>query len=247
MIGAIGTLILATFGVLAGAMPAQAAADDCKTVTVELPARPDSGVKGNDWATNTMKRELTVCAIATPAEGDWTYRANVGDIGTFTTAAGDSPDGTATLKGGVKGKVEGGFKAGFTAPKSWDGKATLTTPAASTSTSDWVKTAFPGAKFDSAGAVAAWAWTYRTACESWTNAEAGNSGDITERVCPTTSPTARPTAYRPTVAPPATTGPGGALPVTGTSLPLYVGGGIALLVVGAGAVWLTRRRVRIEA
>jgi LPXTG-motif cell wall-anchored protein len=48
-------------------------------------------------------------------------------------------------------------------------------------------------------------------------------------------------------APPSVTGLGGSLPVTGMSLPLYVGGGVALLLVGAGAVWLTRRRVRIEA
>jgi hypothetical protein len=308
-----GVLAVSAAGILALATPAHAAADDCKSVTVDLPARPDSGIKGNNWATNKMSRELTVCA--TPAEGNvWTYKATVGDTGTFTTAAGASPNGTATLKGGAKGKIKGGFTATFTAPKDWNGKATLATPAATTPTSEWVATAFPAATFNDKGAVAAWSWTYTTACESWTNAESGNKGDIAEKVCAAkveftnatckdskayvkvTNPNShatlavafngagktipkagsvtheftsgvvlvearqmRPQNYTYKAAtgcatnpPPAGGSTGGnpttpALPVTGTSLPLIAGGGIALLVMGAGAVWLTRRRVRIEA
>jgi hypothetical protein len=241
-----GVLAVSAAGILALATPAQAAADDCTTVTVQNRVGPDSGENGNDWATATVTRKLRVCVASKPATGDWTYKATVTDKGTFVTLAGDSPGAgaAAKLKGGFKGDVDGGFTASFTAPKDWDGS--LVKPAPGTPTGEWVAKAFLGAKFDTKGAVAGWKWEYTTcAGEKWVNAEKGNSGDITEKVCPTPtkSPTTKPTAT------PAATAPGasGGLPVTGTSLPLIAGGGLALLVVGAGAVWLTRRRVRVEA
>jgi hypothetical protein len=242
---AAGVLVLAGLVV---ATPAQAAADDCTTVTVQNRVSPDSGENGNNWATTTLTRKLKVCVVSKPAEGVWTYKATVTDNGTFVTLAGDSPGAgtTAKLKGGFKGDVAGGFTATFTAPREWDGS--LTKPAASTKTGDWVKAAFPTATFDTAGAVAGWGWTYTTcAGEKWVNAEKGNSGDITEKACPTKSPTAKPTTPG---APPAAGNPGagGSLPVTGVSGSTLAGGGLALLVLGTIAIGLARRkRVRIEA
>jgi len=45
-----------------------------------------------------------------------------------------------------------------------------------------------------------------------------------------------------TTPPPTSPGAGGGLPVTGTATAPLVLGGIALLLIGTGAVWFTRRR-----
>lgn len=261
MIGAIGALILAT-GVLALASPAQATqAVDCKTVAVDLTGRPDSGVKGNNWALNDMTRTMKVCALADPVEGaepgtlSW-YTATVTDGGTFVTQAGDSPAGTATLAGGMKGKVTGDFTATFTATASW-GDYNADALKDKTPTAEWVATAFPGARFNDAGPVAKWSWTYTTCDgkgETWVNADAGNSGDIAEAACPTAGPTTPP-ATDPTTDPtvpataPAAGGGGGSLPVTGAKVATVVSLGFGAVIFGvllvAGAV--RRRRTMFEA
>lgn len=184
--------LMLAFGFALVASPAQAA-EACKTVTVEGRSGPDSGENGNDWATATLTRTLKVCT-AGGATDDWTYNATVTDSGEFVTLAGDSPGAgtTAKLAGGVTGTVNGGFKATFTAKANWDGKETLVTPPAATPTDRWVETAFPGANFTAAGPVAEWRWVYNLCGpdgEWWVNAEAGNSGDITEKACPSPSPT----------------------------------------------------------
>jgi hypothetical protein len=255
-----GVLAVSAAGILALATPAHAAADTCKNATtVTVKDRHDSGTKG-DWAKVTYTRTVKVCEQAGTGEVS-DYKATVTDDGSFVALANaKSPQSGSALPDGVKGSFGGGFTATFKAaagfatfkPDAYGKTVTGDEP----KTSTWVKGLF-GADFTGSSIDDNWKWTYTTCGsakdgEEWVNATdavGGNEGDITGKACPTKSPTARPTAYRPTVAPPATTDPGaaGGLPVTGTSLPLYVGGGVALLLVGAGAVWLTRRRVRIEA
>lgn len=186
---------LASLGLALVASPASADVA-CDTVTVEGRTGPDSGENGNDWATTKITRVLKVCATEA-AEGDWTYNATVTDSGEFTTLAGESPGkDLVTIKAGLIGTVNGGFKATFTAPE-WDG--TLEKPDPQTSTGKWIETAFPGARFTEAGSVADWGWTYNRCGENgewWVNAESGNRGDIVGAPCVVTP--VKPTYTEPT-------------------------------------------------
>lgn len=196
-LGLLGAATIVGFGVVAlSSTPAQAV-QDCRTVTVSNRVSLDSGENQNNWATDTVTRKLTVCATETPDSGDWTYKATVADNGSFVTLAGDSPGAGTTKKlaGGFKGNIVGGFDARFTAPK-WAAEFSLTSPPKATTTGEWVKTAFPTATFVGAS-VDNWSWTYTTcngSGEKWINAQTGNSGDITEKVCAvaTTPPATNP-------------------------------------------------------
>jgi hypothetical protein len=274
MIGAVGALILAgTVALTAG--PAQAAPPEAEhqTVTTTLTDRADGGNHGV-WATDTITRTVAltggpeyvqppaaakdaqpnVCTFVEKLGLRWNYTAKVTDTGKFVTLDGKSPNAGKDLKAGTKGTVGGSFTATFTAPAHWctfedkalNGKTVKGDQAPKTS--EWVKSLFTDG-FTGASINNDWTWTYTTCSEKWWDAadaksndgETDAAGDITGKACSVPAPT--------TPAPPATTAPGaaGGLPVTGTSLPLIAGGGVALLLVGAGAVWLTRRRVRIEA
>jgi LPXTG-motif cell wall-anchored protein len=194
--------------------------------------------------------DVTICTLVEKFGLSWNYTAKVTDKGTFVTVDGKSPNAGKDLKAGTKGTVEGSFTATFTAPAHWctfdpkalQGKTVKGDQAPKTS--EWVKSLFT-AGFDGNSINDDWSWTYTTCAEKWWDAadpasndgETDAAGDITGMVC------VEPTPSNP--APPAVEpapGAGGGLPVTGTSVPLFAGGGLALLVIGAGAVWLTRRR-----
>lgn len=224
-LSALALMTLVVVGLLLPA-PASAAAGDCATVTVANRVGKDSGLNG-DWADTTITRVTKVCTTSEPTEGLWSYKAEVTDSGEFVTLAGAKSPGekATTLNGGARGTVNGGFTAEFTAP-AWDGK--LDTPAASTPTGEWVAKAFKGdEQFGVGGPVAGWGWNYNLCGEKgewWVNAEAGNSGDITERICPVASESPSPTPSQTTTSPsPSTSASPTTSPTTSpTKLPTVV-------------------------
>src|SRR5262245_41099764 len=64
---------------------------------------PDSGVGGNDWANDTIYRQLQIWKV------DGGYCASVSDQGTFVTVDGTSPGGTGHVSAGITGKMKGGY------------------------------------------------------------------------------------------------------------------------------------------
>jgi hypothetical protein len=66
---------------------------------------PDSGYGGNNWATDSMNRHLRIWS-----QTGGTYCVQQEDNGSsFTTVAGLSPSGYATVTAGIKGSIEGGY------------------------------------------------------------------------------------------------------------------------------------------
>lgn len=207
MIGAISALILATFGVLAGAIPAQAAAPkpEHKTVVTTVTDRPENGNHGV-WATDKLTRtvELTggpvyvVPAPALKADGTqqelcdsvaalglrWSYTATVGDDGTFLTKAGSalSPNDGKPLMGGVSGTVKGSFTASFTAPAHWCTFKPGPLNGKTVKGADAPKTSewvksLFTDGFDGASINDDWSWTYKACSESWWDAKNARSND----------------------------------------------------------------------
>ena len=219
--------MMASLGLSVGV--ANATAPECKSVTVQNRTGLDSGENENNWAMVTIDRTLEIC-VDSMALINGTYIATVTDSGEFVTLAGDSPgEGTVVkLTGGIHGTIRGGFTAKFTAPANWGGMTNLVKPAPSITTGKWVETAFPGAVFDGKGSVAGWRWVYNLCGEHgewWVNAEAGNSGDITERSCPTAPVTTPPVTTPPATTPPATTPPATEGPSPSPSATLTAGPG----------------------
>jgi hypothetical protein len=64
---------------------------------------PDSGVAGNDWANDTISRQLQIWKV------DGGYCASVKDQGSFVTLAGKSPGNTSLVSAGITGKLKGGY------------------------------------------------------------------------------------------------------------------------------------------
>ena len=249
-----------------------ASPEDCKTIVLNLKDRPDSGNHGT-WALDTITRTIKVCHVVEQTAlktevviNTWKYAATVTDVGTFVTVAGahNSPNNGHAVVGGVNGAMAGGFHAHFTAPHdwiAWDGDAwngkTLTgaTGAGNPTTSETVKKlwkdGFNGSSIDND-----WAWVYQTCVkvlakkgfvEFWidnhkTDGEGKQDGDIWGKRCPSPSPSAS-SSTNPlptlTAAPPSDS-----LPITGSNVPLVVGGGAALVLIGGVLFVLARRRGR---
>lgn len=171
------TALLAAVGALAAlavAVPVAHAAGegDCTPYTTEVTGRPDSGKHG-DWATDDFTRTTKVCQT-----DDTTYVLTISDAGTFTTLAGaKSPAAGVDLPAPFTGSFTGGATVTVTSDVS-----PVAPPASSPgdkSTSEWASLLFPGNN----GTISGWSWTYGTKCETWVNAEAGNSGDVTGVEC----------------------------------------------------------------
>lgn len=179
-----GTVQLAWYGTVS--------ASRTKTAVTKLSNRADSGVKGNTWATDTILRTAGVQRVAqVPASNCgatvarcFFYTGTITDDGTFVTKAGDSPQGTATIPAGLEGTLHGtaGIEFYSAAPSQKTGAVPAPTQVGNDiATSDWFKQFFPdGTDFSSAN-LTGWSWTYTTTSgpTSWTNAIAGNLGDIT--------------------------------------------------------------------
>jgi hypothetical protein len=143
----------------------------------------DSGVAGNAWATDTVARELVVVRT-----GASTFCAIARYAGGFTTNAGPSPGGTATIPAGIAGVLGGGYRsatftAAFTPSKPTFGyvgtldygcNGSFDCPGAVDWTT-WYFNSGAGVPLD----LAWWGWIYRAPGHgSWVNASSGNSGDI---------------------------------------------------------------------
>lgn len=167
------------------------------TFTTAVTNRPDSGLHGN-WAKDTFTRTTAVLCI------DGGYRINLSDTGSFTTLAGalspsagvpihDAPF-TGSFVGGMTLTVKS--ETGPVDPGTSDAKA------GKYSSSEWAALVFPKGKIT----VEGWGWTYKHCGETWVNAAAGNSGDITGTTkCPPKPTTTTPAPTTKTTPPVTTT------------------------------------------
>ncbi len=144
----------------------------------------DSGVTGNYWALDNFQREMTVYKTTTAN----VYCAIVKYEGGFVTFATTSPNGTSTVGAGIKGEMNGGYRATITgtlkASPSWKTHGNVGTfdykcdqlancPGYVNWTDQYFNT---GYGFDQPW----WGWQYKTPKNgSWINAVSGNVGDIT--------------------------------------------------------------------
>ena len=131
---------------------------------------PDSGLGGNNWANDTIHRQLQIWKVA---DGD--YCASVSDQGSFVTLDGTSPGGEAHVSAGITGKLKGGYTTTLltgTLDPSKPTRGDLGTFTAET------RPSFLSYGLD--GSLADWGWVYQTQNNGkWLNASTGNSGDIT--------------------------------------------------------------------
>lgn len=262
LLGVSAIVALGSLAVVSSPAAAVESTNQCsttsKTVVTHLTNRPDSGHYGT-WALLDIDRKVVISKVqASLAAQDttWAYQAVVTDEGTFVTQGGNglSPNKGNNLKGGVKGKVTGQFKVDFTAPRCWGGYLGHK-GSQDTSTGDWVKTVWGGEIQITTNLGSNYAWTYKTACETWLDAynnddgQASGAGDITGKVCPeppkpSPSATATVTPTRPSTSPPAASlsAVPVSLPVTGSGASTVALIAVGLLAVGGLATFLTRRR-----
>ncbi len=129
---------------------------------------PDSGICGNDWATDTFTRTYVVSP-----QPDGSFLVSQLYRGTFVTLAGASPNDCAvTIPAGITGQMYGGFAYKIPFPADFD--LTATCPPGCTGTqfvAAFFATTFP--------ASYAWQFHYTTAANgSWNNTDHGNTGNI---------------------------------------------------------------------
>jgi len=142
----------------------------------------DFGVDGHVWALDAGTRWIRIWRLGGDA-----YCLQIHDVGTFTTFAGLSPEGTGTVRGGVTGSFEGtaylriygtfaptvpttGFVGNFDAQCSRDGTCAGPFPSIR-------RLYFPsGFRYVDGGAFTA---TYDAgACGTWFQTNSGDTGDI---------------------------------------------------------------------
>lgn len=161
------------------------------SASTSLTDRNDSGTGGQTWAKDTLARTVTItrehaspaAKCGSSAKTCWFYTGSVVDVGSFVTVAGeDSPQANVPINGVVSGNVGGGGKLEFYAssdtPSASGVPATLSGNSVATGT--WHRQFFgDGTKFAGEGLLD-WRWTYTApnTCETWVNAEDGNSGDV---------------------------------------------------------------------
>jgi hypothetical protein len=133
---------------------------------------PDSGLGGNNWANDTINRQLQIWKVAGG------YCASVSDQGSFVTVAGTSPGATGTVRDGISGKMKGGYTTTLLT-----GTLNPTTPTRGDLGSGYDSNNKPSfVSYGLSGDLAAWGWSYQTMNNgSWVNASnpPSNSGDIT--------------------------------------------------------------------
>lgn len=223
--------------------------------------------EANERFAEKRSPKFDVCTIVKMWKLRWKYEAVVSDDGTFVTtnsSATGSPGAGKSLVKDAEGTFVGGATAKLYAPAHWcsfrgdkyDGVEVSGSETGSTSefiVKLFKKNGYPTivAKHEG-GLLTKWEWKY-TRCaktsgeEVWVNGKAGNSGDVRGTACPTPSAspsptTAAPTPTRPSTSPVGGTAGGGDLPLTGPGVTAVALGGLALLVAGAVAVMIARRR-----
>jgi hypothetical protein len=133
---------------------------------------PDSGLGGNDWATDTINRQIQIWNTA-----DGKYCASVSDQGSFVTLAGTSPSGQGLVPAGITGKLKGGYTTAPLMGSTFNPNNLPTRGDLGTFTAD-TRPSF--LSYGLTGDLADWGWAYQTQNNGkWINASTGNSGDIT--------------------------------------------------------------------
>jgi hypothetical protein len=134
---------------------------------------PDSGLGGNDWANDTINRQLQIWKVA-----DGIYCASVKDQGSFVTLAGTSPGNTGTVSAGITGKLKGGYT---TTPLTGTLDPSQPTRGNLGSFDHTDRPSF--LSYGLSGDLADWGWVYQTQNNgSWVNASippGNSSSDIT--------------------------------------------------------------------
>lgn len=161
------------------------------TALTSLTNRPDSGLNG-DWAKDTLTRTVAITKqSAVPADKCgaaatqcWFYTGSLIDTGTFTTLDGaKSPQAGTPISGVLTGTVSGGTKLEFYASSETPDPSLVqgSVDGGAYPTSTWVKQFFPAGVSVTPVGLLDWSWSYNasTICQTWTNALAGNTGDIT--------------------------------------------------------------------
>ena len=202
------------------------------TVTTHVTDDPDSGGAGN-WSYDTFDRTFSVYAnpggCALLPSGDVCYSATISDAGTFVTIPGayqpNQGDPSAQTRSkisspSVSGTFSGSSGYVFYAPGAdlpaaanvnLTVKDNFTVPSGEDTTSHWYLQAFTVSGQPAVTGTESndWTWTYKTGCETWTDAwnnsdgQSANlaaDGNITGAVCPVPAPT--PTASTPLPPPP---------------------------------------------
>jgi hypothetical protein len=237
--------LLTFFGalLLAFTLPASATVP---APAVQVNAAPDGGHHG-DWATDTFVRSTTVTAND---EKD-SYTVTIADSGTFTTIPGASSprDGVALPNAPVTGVVNGTMTFQVLSDVAPDGSLLPATINGKPDTSNWPRRLF-SANAEVNVSAGDYSWTYKTDCESWTDASNNNdgsddaAGDITGKLCPSSPASESSTASPSSTGVVATSSRSAApvLPVTGAPLGAIAGAGAAVLVGGALLLAFARRR-----
>ena len=176
VIAVLGTSGVAAYG---GPQTSAAACDGGKVVinvTYKVVNDVDSGVAGNNWATDNYNRHIMVRQTA-----PGTFCATVDYQGKFVTMAGLSPQNTGTVTDGVTGTMNGGYTATITgallADPLWATRGHLDTLDYTSGGVSWLNQYFEsGYVFN----YEWWGWQYNAGSHgTWINAIDGNSGDIT--------------------------------------------------------------------
>jgi hypothetical protein len=195
------------------AAAASAATTTSVTATTQITDRPDGGNgAGTYWADDNFTRTLTITADATATDcgttvpaGGTCYLATLADSGTFTTIPGrgapnpNNPAPGADLTEAapaVTGSMTGNDTFHFFASGSPDASLVPASendegnpPTGNRTTSNWFKLAFPSTTTFTDVTENPWSWTYKTACEQWTDSSTNNAGDdpadgnITGKAC----------------------------------------------------------------
>jgi hypothetical protein len=174
---------------VAGSAGASAIAMESSVIQVN--AHPDSGNHGN-WANDSFARTITVIRQGAAdashcqagASGCWFYTGSISDNGTFASTAGAlSPNAGTAISGTVDGSFTGGSSFQFYADSSSLQVSSLKTVAGGPGSSDnsWPASFLPGSATVSGYALLNWSWSYNApgTCETWTDALAGETGDVT--------------------------------------------------------------------
>lgn len=143
-------------------------------VTVLLTNDPDSGVMGNNWAIDTINRNIQI----SPTDASGVYCVVVRDSGSFVTSSGWSPGGTTQIVAGLTGTMQGGWSGTITGTfnPQWATNGNVGTIDASTDPS-WL-TRYFNAGYSYVQSY--WGWVYQSGHGStWYNTIDNTSGDIT--------------------------------------------------------------------
>jgi hypothetical protein len=141
---------------------------------------PDSGLGGNTWANDTIKRQIQIFKV------DGGYCASVKDQGSFVTVEGRSPGNTDDIPAGITGTLKGGYT---TTVLTLTGTS-FNPDALPTRGNLGIFTHLNRPSFMSyglSGALADWGWVYETTNNgSWVNA---SIPPATTETSPTSNPT----------------------------------------------------------